>query len=253
MTSPVLGLPPYVTHDQQTEYRDRHSLPRPSSSQTVTLSSIPANLTMSLSRSPSPHPGGGWTSPGLTPGSGASAPRGYSPSPASLAPGAITWAAAKAKSDEVRGYPSFSTRNSGFFSRQKHKISAQLPSFRRQRGLPYGYVDKDVYGRAHWRPGRPDGRGFLRRFLRRGRARFVLGLVLLWLAYLCFWSCKCERYAGPSVTEANLRCSNRPSIPSLAARRRPQIRDYPRLECGGWRDGVEGCTRVGHRAQQHLE
>lgn len=185
---------------------------------------------MSLSRSPSPHPGGGWSSPGLTPGSGTSTPRGYSPSPASLAPGGISWAAAKAKSEEVRGYPSFSTRNSGFFSRQKHKISARLPGFRGQAGPARGYVDKDSYGRAHWKPGRGDGRAFLRRFLRKGRARFVLGLVLLWLGYLCFWSCECERYAFLRLLEANMRDSNRSSIPTLAARRGPQIRDYPRIE-----------------------
>ncbi|KAJ6163988.1 hypothetical protein N7470_002660 [Penicillium chermesinum] len=86
---------------------------------------------MSLSRSPSPRPGGGWSSPGLTP-SGTSTPRGFSPSPSSLAPSEISWAAAKAKSEEVRGYPSFSTRNSGFFSRQKRRISARLPSMAAQ-------------------------------------------------------------------------------------------------------------------------
>lgn len=137
---------------------------------------------MSLSRSPSPHPGGGWSSPGLTPGSGNSTPRGYSPSPASLSPSGISWAAAKAKSDEVRGYPSFSTRNSGFFSRQKHRISARLPSFR---GQQPGYVDKDHHGRAHHRA---HGRGPFGIQLRRGRSRFFLGLFLLWIGYLCFWS-----------------------------------------------------------------
>ncbi|KAJ5675228.1 uncharacterized protein N7477_005162 [Penicillium maclennaniae] len=138
---------------------------------------------MSLSRSPSPHPGGGWSSPGLTPGSGNSTPRGYSPSGASLAPSGISWAAAKAKSDEVRGYPSFSTRNSGFFSRQKHRISARLPSFR---GESHSYVAKDQYGRAHHRHG--GGRGPFGILFRRGRSRLVLGLFLLWIGYLCFWS-----------------------------------------------------------------
>lgn len=147
---------------------------------------------MSLPRSPSPHPGGGWSSPGLTPGSGTSTPRGYSPSRASLAPGGISWATAKAKakSEEARGYPSFSTRNSGFFSRQKRKISARLPGFRGQPGLAHGYVDKGVYERADWRHGRGNWRRFLGRFLRRGRGRFVFGLVLLWLGYMCFWSCE---------------------------------------------------------------
>ncbi|KAJ5937534.1 hypothetical protein N7454_003876 [Penicillium verhagenii] len=139
---------------------------------------------MSLSRSPSPHPGGGWSSPGLTPGSGTATPRGYSPN--SLSPGGISWASAKAKSDEVRGYPSFSTRNSGFFSRQKHRISS---SFRGQSGTN-GYVDKDAYGRAQWRSGGA-GRGplaALRMLMRRGRVRVFAGILLLLLGYLFIWS-----------------------------------------------------------------
>lgn len=139
---------------------------------------------MSLSRSPSPHPGGGWSSPGLTPASGSSTPkRGYSPN--TLVPNSA-WAAAKAKSEEVRGYPSFSTRNSGFFSRQKNKISGRLPSFHGAQS-PHGYVDKDVYGRERWYRSAGDARGALGILLRRGRARLVLGLLLVCLAYLCLW------------------------------------------------------------------
>lgn len=142
---------------------------------------------MSLSRSPSPHPGGGWSSPGLTPASGSSTPtRGYSPN--TLVPNSA-WAAAKAKSEEVRGYPSFSTRNSGFFSRQKNKISGRLPSFHGAQS-PHGYVDKDVYGRERWYRSAGDARGALGILLRRGRARLVLGLLLVCLAYLCLWGRK---------------------------------------------------------------
>ncbi|KAJ5698765.1 hypothetical protein N7462_000770 [Penicillium macrosclerotiorum] len=145
---------------------------------------------MSLSRSPSPHPGGGWSSPGLTPGSGSSTPRGYSP--ASLTPGAgsISWATAKAKSDEVRGYPSFSTRNSGFFSRQKHKISRRFSGFRGHASRT-GYVDKDAFGRGNLHPGGAAGHGLVGAFkmrMRRGRSRTLFGLFLLLLGYLCFWS-----------------------------------------------------------------
>lgn len=67
-------------------------------------------------------------------------------------------------------------------------------------------MDKDVYGRAHWKPGRGDGRAFLRRFLRRGRTRFVLALILLWFGYLCLWSCKCECYTR-LFTVAELICN----------------------------------------------
>lgn len=147
---------------------------------------------MSLSRSPSPRPGGGWSSPGLTAGSGTSTPRGFSPSPASLAPSGLSWAAAKAKSDEVRGYPSFSTRNSGFFSRQKRQISARLPSFRGSSVPAHGrgYVDKDEYGGQPWRPGGPGARGSLRMLWRRKRMRVLAGLTLAWFGYLLFWSCE---------------------------------------------------------------
>ncbi|KAJ5765869.1 hypothetical protein N7520_005428 [Penicillium odoratum] len=149
---------------------------------------------MSLSRSPSPHPGGGWSSPGLAPGSGTTTPRGYSPS---KSPG-ISWAAAKAKSDEVRGYPSFSTRNSGFFSRQKHKISARLPSFRGRSGAG-GYVDKDAYGRAEWRSGGHGPLATLGMLMRRGRARFLAGVLLLLIGYLFLWSTLVQWYRRSSL------------------------------------------------------
>ncbi|KAJ5874898.1 uncharacterized protein N7529_003328 [Penicillium soppii] len=139
---------------------------------------------MTLSRSPSPHPGGGWSSPGFVPASGSTSPR---PSPGTLSPNGISWATAKAKSDEVRGYPSFSTRNSGFFSRQGNKISTRLSSFRRL--SPREYVDKDDYGRD-WKPA--DGqRGILGASglcIRRGRFRLLLVLFMVWIGYLFCWS-----------------------------------------------------------------
>lgn len=145
---------------------------------------------MTLSRSPSPHPGGGWSSPGLVPASGTTSPNG--PSPGSLSPGipgGISWAAAKAKSDEVRGYPSFSTRNSGFLSRQRHKLSTRFPSFRRLSSREY--VDKDDYGRE-WKPagGARGLLGALRIPVRRSRFRLLLAPLLVWIAYLFCWSSK---------------------------------------------------------------
>ncbi|KAL2841909.1 galactosyl transferase GMA12/MNN10 family-domain-containing protein [Aspergillus pseudoustus] len=132
---------------------------------------------MSLTRSPSPRPGGGWSSPG----SGTSTPHAglYPSSPSD------PWLAAKAKSDEVRGYPSFSTRNNGFFSRSKRQITATLPRFRGARS-PRAYSEKDGY--THGR-----GRGwrsmwFGRTVLRRRRARFLLALGFLLLGYLFFWT-----------------------------------------------------------------
>jgi mannan polymerase II complex MNN10 subunit len=145
---------------------------------------------MTLSRSPSPRPGGGWSSPGLVPASSTTSPGG--PSPGSLSPGTpsgISWAAAKAKSEEVRGYPSFATRNSGFFSRQRHKISTRFSSFRQL--SPREYVDKDDYGRDWKRGG--SGRGLLGQLripIRRGRLRLLFALLLVWIGYLFFWASK---------------------------------------------------------------
>ncbi|KAG0154479.1 hypothetical protein PDIDSM_47 [Penicillium digitatum] len=141
---------------------------------------------MTLSRSPSPHPGGGWSSPGLIPASGTT-------SPGSLSPGGISWAAAKSKSEEVRGYPSFSTRNSGFFSRQRHKISTWFPSFRRVSS--HDYIDKDDYGRNWKRASGGCGLlGALRIPVRRGRFRLLLALMLVWVGCLFFWTSIVQTY-----------------------------------------------------------
>lgn len=150
---------------------------------------------MSLSRSPSPHPGGGWTSPGLTPGSGSSTPRSHilSPRPPGVAgPSGISWAAAKAKSERVKGYPSFSTRNNGFFSRQKRMISSSLPGFRPAGVYADNKNDDDVFGRGGG--GRWSGRGgnaggmrtCLGSLVRRRRLRLLLVLIVVWLGYLFF-------------------------------------------------------------------
>ncbi|KAE8149200.1 alpha-1,6-mannosyltransferase subunit [Aspergillus avenaceus] len=154
---------------------------------------------MSLSRSPSPHPGGGWSSPGLTPGSGTSTPHSGLLSPNPLGSSGISWAAAKAKSDEVRGYPSFSTRNNGFFSRSKRQLSATLPTFRVTSRSPNGYIDKDEFGRQPFSPGkswRPFGFG--KTMLRRRRLRLFLVLAVVLVGYIFFWSSLMERYRRSS-------------------------------------------------------
>ncbi|EAW14224.1 putative alpha-1,6-mannosyltransferase subunit [Aspergillus clavatus NRRL 1] len=153
---------------------------------------------MSLSRSPSPHPGGGWSSPGLTPGSGTSTPRNDFLSPNSHGPSSISWAAARAKSDEVRGYPSFSTRNNGFFSRSKRKISSSLPRFRMNGASSNGYHDKDEYWRGQKSPGMGLRFGFARGLLRRRRLRAFLGLIILFLGYLFFWTAIIQNYRRSS-------------------------------------------------------
>ncbi|KAL3474814.1 galactosyl transferase GMA12/MNN10 family-domain-containing protein [Aspergillus californicus] len=141
---------------------------------------------MSVTRSPSPRPGAGWSSPVLTTGSGTSTPHGglYPTSPSD------PWLAAKAKSDEARGYPSFSTRNNGFFSRSKRQISATLPQFRASARSPKGYSEKEGSPHGH---GYGQGRGWRsiwlgRTALRRRRSRLLLALTLILLGYLFFWA-----------------------------------------------------------------
>ena len=110
---------------------------------------------MSLSRSPSPRGGGGWSSPGLTSPydtvSGKSSPRkgfGELQMNGSASSENVTWASAKARSEEINGYPSFSTRNQGFFSRHARKISTSLPTF--NMGGRRNFSDKEKLGRGRW-------------------------------------------------------------------------------------------------------
>ncbi|PGH05913.1 mannan polymerase II complex MNN10 subunit [Blastomyces parvus] len=183
---------------------------------------------MSLSRSPSPRRGGGWSSPGLTVGTGSS--RGSSPrrgfhdtansstssgngafypngSPiAGSGPGndAVTWASAKTKSDRIVGYPSFSTRNNGFFSRQRRKISASLPRFRVNSVLDYS--DKEKLGRGRWlarglgtMPLRARIKTLLGTVIRRRRFRYMLLLLLTFLFWLFFSTSIIQSYRGSSI------------------------------------------------------
>lgn len=147
----------------------------------------PSRTPMSLSRSPSPLPGGGWSSPGLNAGSGSTSPR-FPHGP--TGPTGISWASAKAKSDEVRNYPSFSTRNSGFFSRQKRKISASLPRFTLSQSRDYR--EKEKLGRGRWQSGGGTWKGRLISFggslLRRSRYRFLLIALVVFICYLGFWT-----------------------------------------------------------------
>ena len=89
----------------------------------------------------------------------------------------VTWATAKARSEEVNGYPSFSTRNNGFFSRHARQISRSLPSF--NIGTRKDYAEKEKLGRGRrWFPddGNRAGRmaSHLGRILWRMRLRLVI-------------------------------------------------------------------------------
>lgn len=139
---------------------------------------------MSLTRSPSPRPGGGWLSTGLNPGSGRSTPQNSLHPPSQSDP----WLAAKAKSDEIRGYPSFSTKNNGFFSRSRNRISSTLPKFRASSRSPKGYSEKDGSPYGYGRNWRPMWLG--RAVMRRRRSRILLALMLFLVGYVLFWTCE---------------------------------------------------------------
>ncbi|KIV92022.1 hypothetical protein PV10_06501 [Exophiala mesophila] len=105
---------------------------------------------MSLSRSPSPLPNGGWTSKSHAARS--STPNGLYAGVNGYTNGDNQWAAAKARSAQVRGYPSIQTKNEGFFQRSKRRIST-LPVF----NSPYtplsaNWKDPEKLGRSRWTP-----------------------------------------------------------------------------------------------------
>ncbi|KAH8820409.1 glycosyltransferase family 34 protein [Xylogone sp. PMI_703] len=105
---------------------------------------------MSLSRSPSPRPGGGWSSPGLNDPyasvSGRASPA-VSYNAGSSNANNVTWESARAKSMGINGYPSFQTQNSGFFNRHYRSISNSLPRFNLG---GKSYAEKEKQGRKRW-------------------------------------------------------------------------------------------------------
>ena len=144
---------------------------------------------MSLSRSPSPRIGGGWSSPGLASQfdtmSGRSTPRrgfGDLHINGGFGGDTVTWASTKTKSEEINGYPSFSTRNNGFFSRHARRLSTSLPRF--NIGGRNNYAEKEKLGRGRWYPSNGSKMGrmktYLGRIVRRMRLRLllVIGVVL---------------------------------------------------------------------------
>lgn len=141
---------------------------------------------MSLSRSPSPQRGGGWSSPGLTtPYDGSSRPtsplRAYPNGSAS----SVTWARAPSRSAELRGYPSFAPRPQGFWNFRR--VSAKLPFFNNSRN----YADKEKLGRGRWsassrRSKARDILAFLGRSLWKLRKQLIVIITIILLIVLFY-------------------------------------------------------------------
>lgn len=102
---------------------------------------------MSLSRSPSPVPEGGWSSPGLNMNtSGRSSPVRAIPGPNG---GQMAWETAKLRTSAGgSGFPTFQTQNKGFFTRHMRRLSSKLPKFNMNANAPY--AEKEKLGRGRW-------------------------------------------------------------------------------------------------------
>ena len=210
------------------------------------LSPIPGtpNIPMSLSRSPSPVPGGGWASPGLNNDPGSA--NGYRVNGGASA---VTWESAKAKSDGINGYPSFSTQNNGFFNRHYRKISSNLPHF--NLGAEQSFAEKEKLVRGRWmawdsvRIARV--KSFARRVKQRlGRAGVVLFVLLIFsFLYMMFYV---TRELPPSPYQILL--TPQSTSPTMAKIETPRWRkEVCCCSCGesGRRcHGVEGTERMGH-------
>jgi mannan polymerase II complex MNN10 subunit len=161
----------------------------PARSHAQPLPPIPKSpAAMSLSRSPSPLPGGGWASPGLTSGRSSPSKRSYGDLNGGI--NNVSWASAKAKSDEVNGYPSFSIRSDNFFGRHARRLSHSLPRF--NLGRRRSYAEKEKLGRGRWRwMGSGTRLGKLMTLVaRRARLRLLL-LIGFAIALIVFYiSCK---------------------------------------------------------------
>ncbi|KAK0703778.1 galactosyl transferase GMA12/MNN10 family protein [Lasiosphaeria miniovina] len=129
---------------------------------------------MSLSRSPSPVPGGGWASPGLNiSASGRSSPtRGYSGSSGTP----VMWESARLKT----GYPSFSTQNPSFLTRHMCRISSSLSRF----SAINPHTDKEKPARGRWSIQRVPLVGRLRGMMGRLGKKMKIRLLILLLLLL---------------------------------------------------------------------
>lgn len=164
---------------------------------------------MSLSRSPSPRRGGGWSSPGLTDeASEQSSRKKYDgiQMNGSIRGGShsVTWESASAKSQEVNGYSSVSSRNQGFFSRHARKLSSSLPTF--NVGNRRDFSEKEKLGRGRWQALNNSNTGriitHLGRMLWRFKIRVGLVLVII-LALVLFY---CTRRFPPFTGDLALTC-----------------------------------------------
>lgn len=207
---------------------------------------------MSLSRSPSPLPAGGWSSPGLdTNASGRS-------SPSTAFPGSngnqVVWESARIKNMGNGGYPSFATQNQGFFTRHMRRISNSLPQF----NTSTHYAEKEKLQRGKWAPAQSVPlygriRNILARMGRKSKLR-VLFVLLLLLAILIFYQSRtCPSSAWALLCILTHTSFNIPLAPDGMARWRRKVCHNPGRQCRWGCHGMERRARVGDRARQHAQ
>jgi mannan polymerase II complex MNN10 subunit len=109
----------------------------------------------------------------------------------------ISWAAAKAKSDQFKGYPSFSTRNEGFFSRSKRKISSTLPRFNSFGATGKDWRESEKLGRGRWYPGAggrwPKLKTFIGNVLRKFRFLLIVLAIIAFITFVASKARECSR------------------------------------------------------------
>lgn len=143
---------------------------------------------MTLSRSPSPIRGGGWSSPGLNISTSGRS------SPATVFAKASNesqplWESSRAKNMGAKGYPAFETQNKGFFQRHMRRISQSLPRF--NTSTHYAEKEKLQGGRgsaAHRMPLFGKARDVAGRMGRKAKLRLFLVSLLLFAVWIFFHS-----------------------------------------------------------------
>jgi mannan polymerase II complex MNN10 subunit len=199
---------------------------------------------MSLSRSPSPRPDGGWSTPGLTDQPGHDSPRKIPYEMNGYASNDISWAAAKAKSDQFKGYPSFSTRNEGFFSRSKRKISSTLPRFNSFGATGKDWRESEKLGRGRWYPGAggrwPKLKTFIGNVLRKFRFLLIVLAIIAFITFVASKARECSRSRQQNSGDADQTCRN----PNKVSQKCPfwgwkQVCNHPGCEPRRWCYGLE--------------
>ncbi|KAI9686130.1 MAG: alpha-1,6-mannosyltransferase [Bogoriella megaspora] len=153
---------------------------------------------MSLSRSPSPRPDGGWSTPGLSSNYDAASSAGNSPrlhgsgvdyinGGADGSASNVTWGSAQARSAGVKGASSSQSKNRGW-SRQFRRLSQSLPRFSHQSSTHY--AEKEKLGRGRWKTengGKMQNIGrMMGRTIWKARLRFALLLGFLLFVILFY-------------------------------------------------------------------